>query len=57
MLEKKFYKIVIVICGCISVTLAPLWYNYSSERPNDTYVKMKEINDKQSLIGLSQEVV
>ena len=42
---------------CISVTLGPLWYKYVSVRPNDTYVKMKEINDNQSLIGLSKEQI
>lgn len=55
--RRKVYIIVIVVCGCLSVTLAPLWYKYASERPNDTYVKMKEINDKQNLIGLSQEQI
>lgn len=54
---RKIVYIVIVICGCISVTLAPLWYKYASERPNNTYVKMKEINDDQSLIGLSKEQI
>ena len=55
--RRKVYITVIVVCGCLSITLAPLWYKYASERPNDTYVKMKEINDKQSLIGLSQEQI
>ena len=56
-IRRKVYIVVIVICGCISVTLTPLWYKYASERPNDTYVKMKEINDKQNLIGLSKEQI
>ncbi len=49
--------IVIIVCGCIFVTLTPLWYKYVSAKPNDTYVKMKEINDNQSLIGLSKEQI
>ena len=54
---RKVYIKVIVICECISIILTPLWYKYASERPNDTYVKMQEINENQSLIGLSKEQV
>ena len=49
--------IVIVICSIIALRLTPLWYKFASERPDDTYVKMKEIADNQSLIGLSKEQV
>ncbi len=49
--------IVMVICGFVSLSLAPLWYEYASARPDDTYVKMKEIDDNKSLIGLSKEQV
>lgn len=59
--SQKFNRtvniIVIVVCGCIFVTLTPLWYNYIRAKPDDTYVKMKDINDNQSLIGLSKEQV
>ena len=58
--EQEFRSvvfIVIVVCSFMSFTLTPLWHKFASERPNDTYVKMKEINDNQSLIGLSKEQV
>lgn len=48
---------VIVICSITALKLTPLWYKFASERPDDTYVKMKEIEDNQSLIGLSKEQV
>lgn len=48
---------VIVICSITALGLTPLWYKFASERPDDTYVKMKEIADNQSLIGLSKEQV
>ena len=55
--RKKVYRIVTIICCFISVILAPLWYKYVSAIPNDVYIEMKEINDNQSLIGLSKEEV
>lgn len=48
---------VIVICSITALGLTPLWYKFASERPDDTYVKMKEIAGNQSLIGLSKEQV
>ena len=49
--------IVIIVCGFISLNLNPLWYKYASTRPDDTYKKIKEMYDNQSLIGLSKEQV
>lgn len=54
---KKYCKIIIIICVIISAILTPLWFKYISAKPDDTYVKMKEINENQSLIGLSKEQV
>lgn len=48
---------VIVICSIAALGLTPLWYKFASERPDDTYVKMKKIEDNRSLIGLSKEQV
>lgn len=48
---------VIVICCITAFILDPLWYKFASERPDDTYVKMKEMDDNKSLIGLSKEQV
>jgi len=56
--KQEFYcTVVAVICVIISVELTPLWYKYIRARPDDTYIKMKEINDNKSLIGLSKEQV
>ena len=55
--KKRVYIIVIFVCGCIAVAGTPLWYKYASARPNDTYVKMKEINENKSLIGLSKKEI
>lgn len=55
--ENEIKKIVITISLCISLLLIPLWYNFISARPNKVYVKMKEISDSQSLIGLTKEQV
>ena len=50
---SKTFKILIIItillCVCIILT------NIKSERPNNLYIEMKEMNDNQSLIGLSKE--
>lgn len=48
---------VIGICSIVALGLTPLWHKFASERPDDTYVKMKEIEDNRSLIGLSKEQV
>lgn len=47
--ERKYIKIkntVIVIWVAIFLISSPLWFNYISARPNDTYIEMKKINDK-----------
>ncbi len=55
--QEILYITTIVICSITALGLTPLWYKFASERPDDTYVKMKEIADNQSLIGLSKEQV
>ena len=55
--QKKYCEVIIIICVIISAILTPLWFKYISAKPDDTYVKMKEINENQSLIGLSKEQV
>ena len=58
--ERKYIKIkntVIVIWVAIFLISSPLWFNYISARPNDTYIEMKKINDNKSLIGLSKEQI
>lgn len=55
--DKEFRRKVYTLCVGICVILAPLWYNYATARPDDTYVKMQELNEKQSLIGLSKEQI
>lgn len=53
--KEIVYAIIIIIFGGISVILRPLWYDYISARPNDAYIKMKEIDDNQTLVGLTKE--
>ena len=58
--ERKYRKIkniVIVIWVSIFFISSPLWFNYVSERPDDTYIEMKKMNDNKSLIGLSKEQI
>ena len=58
--ERKYIKIkntVIVIWVGIFLISSPLWLNYISARPNDTYIEMKKMNDNKSLIGLSKEQI
>ena len=58
--ERKYIKIkntVIVIWVGIFLISSPLWFNYISARPNDTYIEMKKMNDNKSLIGLSKEQI
>ena len=58
--ERKYIKIkntVIVIWVGIFLISSPLWFNYISARPNDTYIEMKKMNDNKNLIGLSKEQI
>ncbi len=58
--ERKYIKIkntVIVIWVGIFLISSPLWFNYISARPDDTYIEMKKMNDNKSLIGLSKEQI
>lgn len=58
-MKKSLILIVFIII--ILITLGGLFYigvvNIKSEKGNDLYIKMSEINDNQSLIGLSIEEV
>lgn len=51
------YVSVIGITMCISTLFEPIWYKYVSARPDDTYIKIKKINDSEKLMGLSKEEV
>jgi len=59
--DKEFrifiYAMIIVICGYVSVKAGYAFLSYESARPDKLYTEMKEINDNQSLIGLSKEEV
>lgn len=48
--------IIIIIILCILLVFITL-IHIKADRPNDLYIKMKRINDSQSMIGLSKEQV
>ncbi len=50
---KRETKIIIAIIFCILIYILGKVY----EIPDDNYIKMQEINDNKSLIGLSKEEV
>lgn len=60
-IEKRKYinikNTVIVIWVGIFLISSPLWFNYISARPNDTYIEMKKMNDNKNLIGLSKKQI
>lgn len=56
-MKKKIINIIIIIIitiFCVIVSIIAK-NNYNFENPDELYIKMKEINDSQSLKGLSQE--
>ncbi len=55
LIKSNAIKILIIISILLCVYM--ILSNIKDERPNDLYVEMKEINDNQSLIGLSKEQV
>ena len=60
-IEKRKYinikNTVIVTWVGIFLISSPLWFNYISARPNDTYIEMKKMNDNKNLIGLSKKQI
>lgn len=52
---NKIFKILITLMILISVSL--ILINIKSEKTDDLYREMKEINDSQSIVGLSKEQV
>lgn len=60
-IEKRKYinikNTVIVIWVGIFLISSPLWFNFISARPNDTYIEMKKMNDNKNLIGLSKKQI
>ncbi len=36
---------------------SPLWHDYVSAKPDNTYIEMKKMNDNKSLIGISKEQI
>ena len=59
--DEKFksfiYAIVIFFCVLVSMKLGYSFISYESAKPDEQYIEMNEINDNQSLIGLSKEQV
>lgn len=56
-LRMLIYAIIIIFCVLTSRKLGYSFMLYKSAEPNKLYVEMNEINDKQSLVGLSKEQV
>lgn len=54
-INSKGIIILVVVFGVL-ICIITNWYN-NNEYPNDTYIKMNEINDDKTLIGLSEEEV
>ena len=52
-IKSKVIKIlmIIIILSCICILL----FNFKEERPDNLCTEMNEINDNQSLIGMSKE--
>lgn len=53
---KSISIIIIVIFFCVLIYVVKIGTN-NKEIPNDIYIKMSEINDNETLIGLSKEEV
>ena len=53
-LKILIYAIIIIICVVVSINLGYSALAYVSAKPDKLYTEMKEINDNQSLIGLSK---
>ncbi len=51
------YAIIIILCIIICKNLGYSVMQYLSEKPDEIYTKMKELNDSEKLIGLSKEQV
>lgn len=54
---RKIKNIVIVIWVGIFLISTPLWHDYVSAKPDNTYIEMKKMNDNKSLIGISKEQI
>ena len=51
------YAIIIILCIIACKNLGYPVMQYLSEKPDEIYTKMKELNDSEKLIGLSKEQV
>ncbi len=56
-LKILIYAIIIIFCVLVSTKLGYSFMLYKSAEPDKLYIEMNEINDNQSLIGLSKEQV
>lgn len=56
-IKSFIYAIVIFFCVLVSMTLGNSFLLYESAKPDEQYIEMNEINDNQSLVGLSKEQV
>lgn len=54
-IKSKKFKILIIISIILCVCI--ILFNIKDERPDDLCIEMNEINDNQSLIGLTKEQV
>lgn len=51
------YAIIIIVCIIVCRNLGYPIMQYLSEKPDEVYTKMKELNDSEKLIGLSKKEV
>lgn len=56
-LKIFIYAIIIIVCIIVCRNLGYPVMHYLSEKPDEVYTKMKELNDSEKLIGLSKEEV
>ncbi len=56
-LKILIYAIIIILCIIVCKNLGYPVMQYLSEKPDEIYTKMKELNDSEKLIGLSKEQV
>lgn len=52
---RKILKLLCIVIILIFVCI--IWIGHNKEYPDDVYIKMTEINDNKTLIGLSEEEV
>lgn len=56
-LQMLIYLVIVVVCACVLTYISFSILSYLSAMPDKTYVKMQEIHEEQSFIGLQKEEV